>query len=100
MEIITRYIVDKVEIDENTKSIGVRSRAQRWVLSENSELLVQDNAGYHRVSLDPGDWSGADRYGVRNYADLVWTQEVVDAWNLFQSQNSVRPWPPEPPPAS
>lgn len=90
MNIETRYVVDKVEVDENTKSIGVRTRAQKWVVGSEGEVLVQDNAGFHRVSLEPGNWSGADRYGVRAYADLVWTQEAVDAWNAISSQMSSR----------
>lgn len=90
MNIETRHVIDKVEIDENTKSIGVRTRMQKWVVSSEGEILVQDNAGYHRVCLEPGNWSGADQYGVRNYADMLWTQGVIDAWNSIQAQNSVR----------
>ena len=90
MNIETRHVIDKVEIDENTKTIGVRTRIQQWVVSSEGEILVQDNAGFHRVSLSPGDWSGADANGVRNYADLVWTQSAIDAWNAIQAQNSSR----------
>jgi len=90
MNIETRHVIDKVEIDENTKTIGVRTRIQQWVVSSEGEILVQDNAGFHRVSLNPGDWSGAESHGVRNYADLVWTQSAIDAWNVIQAQNSSR----------
>lgn len=91
MIVETRHIVDKVEIDENTKSIGVRTRLQKWVVNSGGEqLLVQDNAGYHRICLEPGNWSAADEYGVRSYADLVWTQEAIDAWNTTQNQPRFR----------
>lgn len=90
MNIDIRHVTDKVEIDENTKTIGVRTRTQKWVVSAEGEILVQDNAGYHRVCLEPGNWAGADQYGVRNYADLVWTQDAIDTWNALQSQNAVR----------
>ena len=90
MNIEIHHVTDKVEIDENTKTIGVRTRTQKWVVSAEGEILVQDNAGYHRVCLEPGNWAGADQYGVRNYADLVWTQDAINAWNALQSQNAVR----------
>jgi len=90
MNIEIRHVTDKVEIDENTKTIGVRTRTQKWVVSAEGEILVQDNAGYHRACLEPGNWAGADQYGVRNYADLVWTQDAIDAWNALQTQNSIR----------
>ena len=90
MIVETRHVVDKVEIDENTKSIGVRTRLQKWVTSSEGEMLVQDNAGFHRISLRPGDWSGADQYGVRSYADLAWTRESIDAWDAMQAQNASR----------
>lgn len=90
MNIETRHIIDKVEIDENTKTIGVRTRMQKWVVTLEGEMLVQDNAGYHRVCLEPGNWAAADQYSVRNYADMLWTQEVIDAWVFIQSQNLTR----------
>lgn len=80
MEIQTRYVLDLCEIEESTKNIRVRSRMQKWVVSGTNEILVEDNSGLHRIVLHPGDWSGADQWDVRKYADIIWTQDVINSW--------------------
>lgn len=80
MEIVTRYALDSCQIVESTKCILVRSRVEKWVVSGAEEMLVDNNSHFHRITLSPGNWSGADQWGVRKYADVVWTQEAIDAW--------------------
>lgn len=82
MEIVTRYVLDRCEIEQQWKTINVRSKAQKWVVSNGQELLVETFSSLHRVVLEPGDWTGADTWGVREYANVAWTQNVIDAWNV------------------
>lgn len=83
MEIVTKYALDSCQIVESTKCILVRSRIEKWVVSGNDEMLVDNNSHFHRITLSPGNWSGADQWGVRKYADVVWTQDVIDAWEQY-----------------
>ncbi len=80
MKLIEKYVLHSCHIIEDTKVIAVKSRIQKWVVSGDEEILVENNAGLHRLMLAPGDWTGADKMGVRQYADLVWTDEVINAW--------------------
>jgi len=85
MEIVTRYALENCQIVESTKCILVRSRVEKWVVSGTEEMLVESNAHFHRTTLSPGDWAGADKWGVRQYADVAWTQEVIDSWRQYVS---------------
>jgi hypothetical protein len=90
MEIVIRYVLDRCEIEQTWKTINVRSKAQKWVVSNGQELLVETFSSLHRVVLEPGDWEGADKWGVREYANVAWTQNVIDAWNVkISSQTQV-----------
>jgi hypothetical protein len=88
MEIKERYVLEWCQIIESTKVIAVRSRKQKWIVSGNEEMLVENNAGIHRTMLAPGDWIGANKWGVRQYADLVWTEEVISVWLTNNSQST------------
>lgn len=88
MEIFIKYSLDLFELENTWKTISVRSRIEKWVTINGQDVLVEPNAGFHRISLSPGDWDGADAWGVRDYANICWTPEVIDAWNakIFQER--------------
>ena len=85
MEIVTRYSFDLLEIENTWKTISVRSKIEKWVVDGASEILIDANTGFHRITLLPGDWDGATQWGVTEYATVAWTQEVIAAWNSRQS---------------
>ena len=87
MEIITKYALDLFEIENTWKTISVRSRIQKYVSINGVETLIDGNVGFHRITITPGDWSGADFWGVRDYANICWSQDVIDAWNQKISQD-------------
>lgn len=80
MKIENRYALASCSIEEPYKTINVRSRIEQWVVQGAEEVRLDTVGGLHRISLSPGDWAGADQWGVRAYADVAWTPEVVDAW--------------------
>jgi hypothetical protein len=88
MQIQERHVLDHCQIIEESKCILVRTRIQKWVISGDEEMLVQDNAGYHRVTLNPGNWADAVKYDVKKYADVIWTEDVVDEWNSRLAQHT------------
>ena len=81
MEIVTRYSFDLLEIENTWKTISVRSKVEKWVVDGENEMLVDANTAFHRITLTPGDWQGAEAWDVTDYATVAWTQEVIDAWN-------------------
>jgi len=81
LTVITKYVLDRFEIENEWKTISVRSVIQRWVTDGTTETLVEPRQGYHRVVLSPGDWTGAARWGVRQHANIIWTNAVITAWN-------------------
>jgi hypothetical protein len=86
MEVVMKYALDRVEVEQTWKTINVRSRVQKWVKNGADEMLVEPNAGLHRVVLNPGDWAGADKWGVRSYADIAWGADVISAWQAEQER--------------
>ena len=98
MEIITRYILDRCEIETTWKTISIRSKIQRWVVNGAEEMLIEPEAGFHRNVLEPGDWDGASLWGVTDYAAVAWTEQAVSDWNtrlasLMVTANIVNPVP-------
>ena len=81
MQVENRYVLASCSIEEPYKTINVRSGIEQWVVNGSEALKLDTVGGIHRISLSPGDWAGADQWGVRHYADLVWTPAVIDAWN-------------------
>ena len=80
MHVEVRYVLDSCTVQGPWMVINVRSRIQQWVVNGAEELKLDAPEGLHRISLNPGDWAGADQWGVREYANIAWTQEVIDAW--------------------
>lgn len=98
MEIITRYILDRCEIETTWKTISIRSKIQRWVVNGAEEMLIEPEAGFHRNVLEPGDWAGATLWEVTDYATVAWTNQAVSDWNarlasLMTAANIVNPIP-------
>lgn len=93
MDIVKKYVLDRVEIEQQWKSIGVRHRIVKFVTDGSTEIEVGFD-GLHRISLDPGDWDGANKWSVRAYADIAWTPEVIAAWEAEKAKR--RPTPAEP----
>lgn len=86
MNVFVRYALDGCEIEERWKQISVRSRMQKWITVNGEDVPIELEAGFHRIVLLPGDWEGADKWGVRHYADLVWTPAVIEAWKNRPNQ--------------
>lgn len=80
MEIFEKTVMDQIEIVKSLGVIQVRCIKQKWVRSGDQEMLVEPNVGLHRYSLNPGEWELADRLGVRSYADIEWTPDVIAAY--------------------
>ena len=67
--------LDKIEIVGDYKSLQVRTAT---IISENG---VELSRSFHRESLNPGaDVSNKDQE-VIDLANLLWTQEIIDAYN-------------------
>ncbi len=67
--------IDKIEIVGDYKSLQVRTAT---IVSEDGDELSRS---FHRESLDPGaDVSGKDQQ-IIDLANLLWTQEIIDAYN-------------------
>ena len=79
MEIFEKMVIDQVEVVKALGVIQVRCIKQKWVRSDTQEILVEPNTGFHRWSINPGNWQLADELGVRAYADIEWTPEVIAA---------------------
>jgi len=80
MEIFEKTVLDQVEIVKSLGVIQVRCVKQKWVRSGDQELMVEGNVGLHRYSVNPGEWDLADQLGVRSYAEIEWTPEVLAAY--------------------
>lgn len=93
MEIVKKYVLDRVEIETQWKSISVRHRVVKFVTDGASEIEVGFD-GLHRIVLNPGDWAGADKWDARAYADVAWTADVIAAWEAEKAKR--RPTPAEP----
>lgn len=67
--------LDKIEIVGDYKSLQVRTAT---IISENG---VELSRSFHREALVPGtDVSDKDQE-VIDLANLLWTQEIIDAYN-------------------
>lgn len=67
--------IDKIEIIGDYKILQVR---EATVINENG---VELSKAFHRESLIPGtDVSGKDQQ-IIDLANLLWTQEIIDAYN-------------------
>ena len=86
LNVITKFTLDRFEIENEWKTISIRAVIQKWATDGTTETLVESNSGFHRVVLVPGDWSGADRWGVRLHANIVWTDTAIQAWQNKQKR--------------
>ena len=67
--------IDKIEIVGNYKILQVRTAT---IVSEDGNELSRT---FHREALVPGtDVSGKDQE-IIDLANLLWTQEIIDAYN-------------------
>lgn len=67
--------IDKIEIVGDYKILQVRTAT---IISEDGNELSR---AFHREALTPGtDVSGKDQE-IIDLANLLWTQEIIDAYN-------------------
>ena len=67
--------IDKIEIVGDYKTLQVRNAT---IISEDGNELSKT---FHRETLMPGtDVSGKDQE-IIDLANLLWTQEIIDAYN-------------------
>lgn len=86
MQIIEKLILDRVEILNSSGILQIRKIKQKWVINGDQEILVEPNAGLWRTTVNPGQWDLANEIGVRSYADIAWTPEVIEAWQQHRSE--------------
>jgi hypothetical protein len=67
--------IDKIEIVGDYKILQVR---EAIVVEENG---VELSSSYHRWSFTPGDDVSSQPDEIKNIANLLWTQEIIDAYN-------------------
>lgn len=72
--------VTSVDIRTDTGHISVRVTKQ-FVRPDGSASKPE----HHRTPINPGDYATADALGVRSYADLAWTPEVLAAWDAAKA---------------
>lgn len=75
MSLTKKRIQDKIEIVGDYKILQVRTAT---IISEDDNELSRS---FHREALVPGtDVSGKDKE-IIDLANLLWTQEIIDAYN-------------------
>ena len=73
---------DKVEIVGQFKAVQVRKAT---VIKKDGEELTRT---YHRYVLHPDKDISAEPAEIQTICNVVWTQEVKDAWKAYQESQS------------
>ena len=73
MALIEKQIIDKIELTEvNTIQIRIATS----IIKDGAEIAKT----YHRHSLSPGDDVSNEDSRVQAIANVIWTEEVVNAY--------------------
>ena len=73
MALIEKQIIDKIELTE-VNTIQVRTSTS--IIKDGAEIAKT----YHRHSLSPGDDVSNEDSRVQAIANVIWTEEVVNAY--------------------
>ena len=73
MALIEKQIIDKIELTE-VNTIQVRTATS--IIKDGAEIAKT----YHRHSLSPGDDVSNEDSRVQAIANVIWTEEVVNAY--------------------
>ena len=73
---------DKIEVVGKHKHVQVRKAT---VIKKDGKALTRS---YHRHVLHPDSDITNEPTEVQTICNVVWTQEVKDAWKAFQESNS------------
>ena len=73
MALIEKQIIDKIELTE-VNTIQVRTSTS--IIKDGAEIAKT----YHRHSLSPGDDVSNEDARVQAIANVIWTEEVVNAY--------------------
>ena len=74
-----QIVIDKIEVLEDGY---IQVRQVTKILEDDKEL----SKSYHRHVIAPGDDLTNEDDKVKNIANVVWTQEVIDANKAKQSE--------------
>jgi hypothetical protein len=76
MALIERQIIDKIELTE-VNTIQIRTATS--IIKDGAEIAKT----YHRHSLSPGDDVSNQDARVQAIANVIWTEEVVNAYKAL-----------------
>ena len=76
----TKY--DKIEVVGDYKAVQVRKAT---IIEKDGKELTRS---FHRYVLHPDSNIANEPTEVQSICNVVWTQEVKDAWKAFQESNS------------
>ena len=82
MELEKLIVIDKVEVLEDGH---IQIRQATKVLEDGKEI----SKSYHRWVLSPGDNVDNQIDKVKNIANTVWTQEVIDTYIAKQAEQQI-----------
>lgn len=83
MAIVSRAILNAVTV-KPSGHLEVQLERQLVDDATGSVVGYPDDRNWRGV-VDPGDTAKADALGVRSYADIAWTPEVLDAWEAAKA---------------
>jgi hypothetical protein len=82
MELTEKTIIDKIELTE-VNTIQIRTAT---IVEKNNIEIART---YHRHSLSPGDDLSNQDARVQAIANLIWTEEVVNAYKALIAKSNV-----------
>lgn len=74
--------VDQIEVVENN-IIQVRTAT---IIEKDG---VEISKSYHRHTLCPGQDVSLEDQKVKAIVSVIWTEEVIEAYELFKAQNNI-----------
>ena len=84
MELTKQKVQDKIEIVSEHKHIQVRYAIQ---ILEDGVII---SSTFEREVISCGDWDKAVQHNLKEIADAVWTQEIIDSFLQLKNQNQTQ----------
>ncbi len=80
MTLTKQKVQDKIEIIGDFKTIQIRYCNQ---ILEDGNII---SSSFERTTVLCGDFDSADANGVRAIADVIWTEDVLNAYETYNLQ--------------
>ena len=84
MALIQQIVLDKYEVVGQYKFIHCRED-RRIIDEDTNEIMASGN--FHRHVLAPGDDVSNEPAEIQAIAGIIWTQEVLDAYDAYVAEN-------------